>query len=97
MFNVGDRVVCIKGPDPGYDGREGIVHLVQPALYTSNGPILHVQFDGETTVREWYHTRFELIGVNTIPYFLVCRKIKQMEERWARFQERKYEQSLPLL
>ena len=86
-FNIGDRVIC-QGTHRG--GRLEELAVVTGFTTAVDGePLITVRFDKDGKTSSFFPWRFILDdGVSP-----VCRKIRQMEHRWANFQHKKSQQA----
>ena len=82
MFNVGDEVLCTSSRLGTLDGCIGIVTDV-------SGEYLSVLFPHKQAPTDMFKWRFELADPTLKGLSTVCLKIRQMEKRWQKFQERK--------
>ena len=78
MFNIGDEVRCTSSRTGSLTGKVGVVVNVF-------GGTLYVKFEGSLHPIEMFSWRFQPVdGLSSI-----CGKIRQMDERWKKFQEMK--------
>ena len=82
MFNIGDEVLCTSSRTGSLTGMIGVV-------LENFGEHLLVQFPARAMPIEMFTYRFEHVDQDLKGLSPVCFKIRLMEKRWQKFQERK--------
>jgi len=82
MFNIGDEVLCTSSRTGSLTGMIGVV-------LENFGEHLLVQFPTRAMPIEMFTYRFKHVDQDLKGLSPVCFKIRLMEKRWQKFQERK--------